>query len=115
MGTTQPCLILVLSTPRLNAPWRRGSPKGFGGARRLYGDLRDCYPETFTHLNSKMKVGGFKSQEEQIAEAKARIKAKQGEDTPEQISEKAKQKKVTMLRHKGGVGGRRTPNGGFFT
>jgi len=53
-----------------------GKPnKGFGGARKLYGDLRDSYPETFKHLDAKVKPKGsqFKSQAEQIAEAKQRL------------------------------------------
>merc|ERR1712072_1230127 len=95
-----------------------GKPnKGFGGARRLYGDLRDNYPETCKHLEAKVRPQGsqFKTQAEQIAEAKKRIAEKRGPVTEEMKAEEEKQKKVTMLRHKCGVGGRRTPNGGFFT
>merc|ERR1712178_456323 len=69
-----------------------GKPnKGFGGARRLYGDLRDSYPETFKHLDAKVKPKGsqFKSQAEQIAEAKQRIAAKQGPMTEEKKSDDA--------------------------
>merc|ERR1711988_1661969 len=97
-----------------------GKPnKGFGGARRLYGDLRDNYPETFKHLEGQLNAKGggsmFKSQAEQIADAKKRMKAKQKPLTEEEKEEKERAKKITMLRHKSGVGGRRTPNGGFFT
>merc|ERR1719446_1587633 len=100
-------------------PIEPGKPNpGFGGARRLYGDLRDCYPQTFKHLETKLKQKGggpgFKSQAEQVEEIKARIAAKKKEPTKEEMEEKERQRKITMLRHKGGVGGRRTPNGGFF-
>merc|ERR1712205_217661 len=97
-----------------------GKPNpGFGGARTLYGDLRDNYPETYQHLSealaSSAGTAGYKSKSQQIKEAKARIKARKGPETEEMKKEAEDKKKIDMLRHKCGVGGRRTPNGGFFT
>merc|ERR1711967_152051 len=96
-----------------------GKPnKGYGGARVLHGDLRDNCPETHKHLKNRLKASSgsaIKSQEDLIKETKARLAAKKGPETQEQKEEKARQQKIKMLMHKCGVGGRRTPNGGFFT
>jgi hypothetical protein len=64
----------------------------------------------------KQKGGGpsFKTQAELIEDAKKRL-ANKKPLTEEELQEKERQKKIAMLRHKCGVGGRRTPNGGFFT
>merc|ERR1711907_113617 len=100
-------------------PGSKANP-GFGGARRLYGDLRDTHPQTFDYLGKKLKTkagGGpvIKTNAEQIAEIKEKLKKNKKEPTPEELEEKTRAKKITMLRHKCGVGGRRTPSGGFFT
>merc|ERR1712070_219414 len=86
---------------------------GFGGARRLYGDLRDNYPQTCKHLETKLqsKSGGsaIKSNAQQVEEIKKRVQANKKPLTEEEKAEKERQTKITMLRHKCGVGGRRTP------
>merc|ERR1711924_549425 len=96
-------------------PIEPGKPNpGYGGARRLYGDLRDTHPQTFKHLEGKLKDSGggpgFKSQAELIEERKAKLAKNKKPPTQEQIAEKEKQKKINMLRHKCGVGGRRNPS-----
>merc|ERR1711959_157873 len=55
------------------------------------------------------------SQAEQIEAVKARLAKNKQPETEEELKEKANKKKINMLMHKCGVGGRRTPNGGFFT
>merc|ERR1711939_727608 len=108
----------VMSYPTPIEPGSKANP-GFGGARALYGDLRDTHPQTHKHLQARVhaKQGGaaVKSNAEQIEDAKKRMRANQKPLTEAQIEEKERQRKITMLRHKSGVGGRRTPNGGFFT
>merc|ERR1711998_382364 len=117
MGSHQPA---IMSYPYVI---EAGKPvQGFGGARTLYNDHRDTHPETFKHLKAKLaqKSGGgpgFKSQEQMIEETKARVAERQRLNPPaeEEIEAKEREKKIGMLRRKCGVGGRRTPSGGFFT